>query len=136
MRVLRSGGPGPGVSQQSAVTVQLRVAAAAAAARPILSVLSLPILCTDGEAEPAGVARAGGGTAAQIEALALSVHADVCREVLVPIATPAPGGGTMRLVAAESSAYLGIGGKLWDSTWCAVLSVFSAHPVGCIIDLQ
>eukprot|EP01051_Picozoa_sp_SAG22_P012620 SAG22_NODE_1329_length_4710_cov_1.942095_3_plen_283_part_00 len=68
--------------------------------------------------------------------LAVAVHADACREIEVlpavgddgdggppnaeGCADAAASGGGFRLVAAESGGHLGIGGKLWDSTWVLV----------------
>ena len=52
----------------------------------------------------------------QVATAAAAVHAEACRELVVHAGEGAEA-QCWRLLAAESGGYLGIGGKLWDSSW-------------------
>lgn len=116
------GGSGGGGDGSWPVTAMLKVAPAAghtgAGIRPLLAVLSLPLMveCSGAGGEAASAAVGGGGRldfVGEVDRLAAAVHADACREIMVEghhTTQPQPGGvvgSGFRLVAAESGSHLG-----------------------------
>ena len=92
--------------------------------RSLVSVLSMPMALQYSTQETATTS----ALMAQVTAQARAVHAEACRELVVSHKSdeyPEAAAervrkdvvGEWRLMAAESGAYLGIGGKLWDSSW-------------------
>ena len=109
------------VATATPTAIQLQVATSSDVQlqRDLVGVLSMPIALQHSASQCAFTYSA---LHAEVAAQAAAVHAEACRELVVsymPDRDPVGRGvsGDWRLLAAESGAYLGIGGKLWDSSW-------------------
>lgn len=115
----------------AAIQLQVETSSDVQLQRGLVGVLSLPMALQMPASQRAGECP---DSLAQVNTQAGAVFAEACRELVVShkidyevtsekrvSETPslAKEGATQewRLMAAESGAYLGIGGKLWDSSW-------------------
>ena len=103
----------------TAIQLQIATSSDVQLQRDLVGVLSMPIALQQSASQCAATYSA---LQAEVAAQAAAVHAEACRELVVSYKAdrePVERGvaGDWRLMAAESGAYLGIGGKLWDSSW-------------------